>query len=198
MGMTGSWHIYRRGETWRKPTHYASLVLVDRRARSHLLLAEAARAADRRPTPHITPTCDDSAPTCSPASSTCRRAVQRFRARNHLPLGEAVMNQTIVCGIGNVYKSDLLFLMGFDPFAPVAKFTDDELAAMIERARRLMLRNLAAPPRQTRSAATAGGSGCYGQRGRGRASSAAPIIKLRRQGEAGRTTCWCPTCQPAA
>ena len=55
-------------------------------------------------------------------------AVARFRARNDLPLGEAVMNQTIVCGIGNVYKSDLLFLMGFDPFAPVATFSDDELA----------------------------------------------------------------------
>ena len=55
------------------------------------------------------------------ADSTCPAAVARFRARNAVPLGEAVMNQTIVCGIGNVYKSDLLFLMGFDPFAPVER-----------------------------------------------------------------------------
>jgi endonuclease-8 len=122
-------------------------------------------------------------------------AVSRFRARNELPLGEAVMNQTIVCGIGNVYKSDLLFLMGFDPFAAVAKFTDDELAAMIDRARRLMLRNLSGAPRQTRFRGDGRRLWCYGRSGEA-CFKCGGVLQLRRQGEAGRTTCWCPTCQP--
>ncbi|HYO25329.1 MAG TPA: hypothetical protein VEQ85_10310, partial [Lacipirellulaceae bacterium] len=123
-------------------------------------------------------------------------AVARFRARNRLPLGEAVMNQTIVSGIGNVYKSDLLFLMGFDPFAPVERFTDAELAAMIELARKLLAKNLTGAPRQTRFRGDGRRLWCYGRSGQACYKCGA-TIRLRRQGEAGRTTCWCPQCQPA-
>jgi endonuclease-8 len=122
-------------------------------------------------------------------------AVARFRARDELPLGEAVMNQTIVCGIGNVYKSDLLFLLGFDPFAPVRKFSDDELARLIDRARRLMQRNLSGAARQTRFRGDGRRLWAYGRSGEACYKCGA-TIQLRRQGDAGRTTCWCPQCQP--
>src|SRR5690606_26937343 len=77
-------------------------------------------------------------------------AVARFRARDRVPLGEAVMNQTIVAGIGNIYKSELLFILQYDPFARVAAFTDDELAALVDKARRLLRRNSTTHRRQTR------------------------------------------------
>lgn len=194
MGMTGSWHIYRRGEPWRKPAHYASLVLavdeLDVICFSPKLL-ELLSADQLRHHVHLRTL----GPDLLAREFDVPGAVSRFRARNNVPLGEAVMNQTIVCGIGNVYKSDLLFLMGFDPFAAVARFTDDELTAMIDRARRLMLRNLSGAPRQTRFRGDGRRLWCYGRSGEACFKCGA-VIQLRRQGEAGRTTCWCPACQP--
>src|SRR5262249_49139563 len=128
MGMTGSWHIYRPGEAWRKPAHYASLELaVQRPARpqpadrdlvvicfSPKLLAfpTAGQLRTHAPPRRL-------GPDLLAVGFDVADAVARFRERDSLPLGEAVMNQTIVSGIGNAYKSDLLFLVGFDPFAPV-------------------------------------------------------------------------------
>jgi endonuclease-8 len=194
LGMTGSWHIYRRGEAWRKPTRYAALVLavgeLDVICFSPQLL-ELLSADQLRQHPRLRRL----GPDLLAAEFDVSAAVSRFRARDALPLGQAVMDQAIVCGIGNVYKSDVLFLMGFDPFAPVARFSDAELAALLDRARRLMRRNLSGAPRQTRFRGDGGRLWVYGRSGEA-CYKCGSIIQLRRQGEAGRTTCWCPACQP--
>lgn len=195
MGMTGSWHIYRPGETWRKPDAYAVLVLEINQLEvicfSPRLLALLTADQLRRHV-HLQRLGPDLA---SGAEFDAAEALARFRARNKLPLGEAVMNQAIVCGIGNVYKSDILFLMGFDPFAPVERFSDDELSSMLKKARVLMLRNLGGHRRTTRFGSDAGRLWVYGRSGQPCPKCGA-VIQLRRQGEAGRTTCWCPECQP--
>jgi endonuclease-8 len=195
MGMTGSWHIYRCGESWHKPMHYAALVLALGALELEVIcfspkLLELLTADQLRRHPHLTRLGPDLLAT----EFDVPDAVTRFRARDSLPLGEAVMNQSIVCGIGNVYKSDLLFLMGFDPFAPVVRFLDSELEAMLDTARRLMRRNLTAAPRQTRFQGDGRRLWVYGRSGEA-CYKCGNIIQLRRQGEAGRTTCWCPTCQ---
>jgi endonuclease-8 len=193
--MTGSWHIYRPGEPWRKPTQYAALILSINRLEvicfSPRLLA-LLTADQLRRHPHLTRL----GPDMLDPEFDMAAAIQRFRVRNHLPLGEAVLNQAIICGIGNEYKSDLLFLMGFDPLAPVARFGDDELTRLLQKARALMLRNLNGRPRRTRFGSDAGRLWVYGQAGKPCPKCGA-IIKLRRQGDAGRTTFWCPDCQPA-
>ncbi len=201
MGMTGSWHIYRPGEPWRKPTHYASLQLVVRRAaaRDAVLdvicfspkLLELLSADQLRRHGRLNGLGQDLlAPEFEMAA-----AIAQFRVHDAVPLGEAVMNQRIVAGIGNIYKSDLLFLMGFDPFAPVACFSDRELSAMLAKARTLLRKNLTGAPRQTRFAGDGRRLCAYGRSGQPCFECGA-TIQLRRQGEAGRTTCWCPNCQP--
>src|SRR5690606_23159251 len=65
-------------------------------------------------------------------------ALRRLRARNESPLGVALMDQRALAGIGNVWKSELLFEHRLDPFAPVARFTDDELCALLATASRRM------------------------------------------------------------
>jgi endonuclease-8 len=205
MGMTGSWHIYRPGEPWLKPTRYASLQLaveLPTAPRRHEMqlevicfspkLLELLTADQLRRHPHLTRL----GPDLLAADFDVAEAVARFRAHNGVPLGEAVMNQTIVCGIGNVYKSDLLFLMGFDPFAAVERFTDSELTAMIEKGRGLMRRNLTGAPRQTRYQGDGRRLWCYGRSGEA-CFKCGTKIRLSRQGEQGRTTCWCPSCQPS-
>jgi endonuclease-8 len=202
MGMNGSWHIYRPGESWRKPRHYASLQLAVRRdaatdARLDVICfspkqLELLSADQLRRHEHLNGLgADLLAPEFDVPA-----AVARFRAHDGVPLGEAVMNQRIVAGVGNVYKSDLLFLMGFDPFAPVACYSDRELAAMLTKARTLMRRNLSGAPRQTRFAGDGRRLWAYGRSGQA-CFECGGTIQICRQGEAGRTTSWCPACQPA-
>jgi endonuclease-8 len=195
MGMTGSWHIYHPGQPWRKPEHYAALWL-DINSLEVICFSpkqlEMLTADQLRRHPHI----QRLGPDLADKQFDMAEAIARFRARNRLPLGEAVMNQTIVCGIGNIYKSEILFIMRFDPFTPVERFTDDELTAMLTKGRALMLRNLSGPNRTTRFGSDAGRMWVYGRSGTP-CPKCGGIIQLRRQGEAGRTTCWCPECQPA-
>lgn len=74
-------------------------------------------------------------------------ALRRLRLRNDRPLGEALLDQGAVAGIGNVWKSELCFLLALDPYAPVARCKDDELLALLDRARELMRANVDAPRR---------------------------------------------------
>src|SRR4051812_29763480 len=137
MGMTGSWHVYHPGQPWLKPTHYAALVL----SIKHLevicfspRLLELLTADQLRRHPHI----QRLGPDMLGVEFDMHSAIARFRAHNHLPLGEAVINQVIVCGIGNEYKSDLMFLFGLNPLSPVSRYTDEELTKLLEKARFLM------------------------------------------------------------
>ena len=75
--------------------------------------------------------------------------VRRLRFRNDRPLGEVLLDQGAVAGIGNVWKSELCFLLRLDPRAPVAAHTDQELLALLDRARGLMRANVDAPRRST-------------------------------------------------
>jgi endonuclease-8 len=195
MGMTGSWHVYHPGQPWLKPTHYAALVL----SIKHLevicfspRLLELLTADQLRRHPHI----QRLGPDMLGVEFDMHSAIARFRAHNHLPLGEAVINQVIVCGIGNEYKSDLMFLFGLNPLSPVSRYTDEELTKLLEKARFLMRRNLTGQPRRIRYDSRAGRLWVYGQVGKP-CPKCGEIIKLQRQGDAGRTTFWCPKCQPA-
>lgn len=193
-GMTGSWHVYAHGEPWRKPAHRAALVIETAECvviffspkLLELLSADQLRRHEylRRLGPDLLAREIDFAD-----------IVGRFRRHDHRPIGEAVMNQTICCGIGNVYKSELLFLENLDPFAPVAFTADAKLTRLLELARELMQFNLEGSARTTRFAGDRGKLWVYGRRGE-HCYLCGAIIHLSRQGDAGRTTYWCPACQP--
>lgn len=114
-------------------------------------------------------------------------ALRRLRMIEGEPLGVALMDQRVVAGIGNVWKSELLFEHRLDPFAPVARFTDDELRAVLATAERRMRGGFARGERP--------------QRVYGRAGEACPrcarAITMERQGEMRRSTYWCAQCQPS-
>ncbi len=195
-GMTGSWHVYAHGQAWQKPEKRAALVIETsevvvvffspkqlevlspdgfRRHRQLLMLGPDLLAAE----------------------VDIDQLVFRFRRHNAAPLGVAVMKQTICCGIGNVYKSELLFLHNLDPFAPVAVVDDDALRDLLDLARELMHFNLQGHKRTTRTEGDGGRLWVYGRRGEP-CYLCGSAIHLTRQGDAGRTTYWCPDCQPAA
>lgn len=116
-----------------------------------------------------------------------RDALNRLHARGETPLGEALLDQAAIAGIGNVWKSELLFEHGLDPFAPVAAFTDGELSAVLATAERGMRRSVKGAPRPSR---------VYGRAGEP-CLRCGETITVRRQGALARSTYWCARCQPS-
>jgi endonuclease-8 len=130
-------------------------------------------------------------------------AVARARLRPpDTELGELLMDQRVASGIGNVYKSEVLFLEGLDPFAVVASVDDRVLAGLYERARWLMQQNLGPWSRTTTRDLTRGGPAPRGEaryhvyrRDGYLCRACGAIIRAAAQGEPPRTTYWCPSCQ---
>ena len=144
------------------------------------------------------------------ASFVADEAVRRMRLRNDRPLGEALLDQGAVSGIGNVWKSELCFLERLDPFARVSAYTDPELAAVLERARVLMRETVDAPRRRapdpfrpraarvTRDARLGQAPLCVYDRAGQACYVCGGIVKSGSQGNVTpRITYWCATCQPS-
>jgi endonuclease-8 len=125
-------------------------------------------------------------------------AVQRLLALGSVALGDAIMRQSAVAGIGNVWKSELLFLARLDPFAPVGALDPPVLRALLERGRELMQRNVEqGGPRRTRSSSRENSRQrlwIYERSGRP-CPVCGTTIAMRRQGELARSTYYCPRCQ---
>lgn len=193
MGMTGSWHVYRTGEPWQKGRPFASLELqiTDWSVVCFTpKLLEMLRADELRRHRHLSRL----GPDLLDPGFDIEKAMGRFRQRDDLTIGEAVMDQTLVSGIGNVYKSETLFLEKLNPFRQVRELDNMKLRQLLTRARKLMLRNLDGHPRKTRF------EGGDRQWVYNRSGSPCPkcgaTIQMQRQGDLGRSTYWCPECQP--
>ena len=196
LGMTGSWHLYRVGSRWQQPAHLARVVLeadgvvaVCFVPRVVELVPEAEEAAH--------PSLTALGPDVVSAPFEAEAAVTRLQARGSAAIGAALLDQTALSGIGNIYKSEVLFLRGVDPFAPVAALDRMQLRRIVETAHKLMRRSVVAPIRRTTGG---GGSRSYWVYGRARrpCRRCATLIRRARQGTPSRTTYWCPRCQAPA
>lgn len=193
MKMTGSWHVYRHGEAWRKSARGES-VRIDNEA--FVVVCFNAPVVELMPEARLPrhPLLSALGPDLLAERPRYDEMARRLRARNDIPLGEALMDQRVLAGIGNVYKSELCFLLGLNPFAPVAKLDDDALQSVLLEARRLMTENLGTFRRTTRHAQDGVRHWVYGRSGAPCATCGAEV-RLRRQGDMGRSTYFCPRCQ---
>lgn len=115
-------------------------------------------------------------------------------------IAEVVLDQRIAAGIGNVYKSEVLFLRGADPRRRTRTFDHDALVEIFTTARELMLENLGPGPRTTRDrlAGDTPGDGryfVYSRSGKPCRRCKTPV-EAYQLGEPPRWTWSCPTCQP--
>ena len=193
--MSGSWHRYRPGERWRRPMSQASAIIET---------AESVAVAFNTPVVELlNPTeLGRSAPLTSLGPDLLSRhfnadeALRRLRERDQEELGNALLDQRAVAGIGNVYKSEVAFLEGLDPWAPVGSYTDAQLGGALGTARRLLQANTGGGARITTGSPRRGqGLWAYGRVGRPCRRCGTPI-RSGRQGELARLTFWCPRCQP--
>jgi len=197
LGMWGSWHGYAVGEAWQKPRQQASIVL---EVGERVFVCFNARQVEllrhrgvRRRTLAMALGPDLLAPVVDEAL-ILQRARSLVAAAT--PILDVLLDQRIASGIGNVYKSEVLFLEGLHPLVRLGELHDDRLIDAYRRARDLLRRNTRGGPRVTRWANDAAGRLWVYGRGRQPCLRCARRLLLARLGKDLRSTYWCPTCQP--
>ena len=126
--------------------------------------------------------------------------VARLRALGKRPIGEALMLQRVLAGIGNIYKSETLFVERVNPSAPVSSLDDATLRALVVRASELLRQNLGNGPRVTRGGLTGPRFWVYGRLGRTCLRCPGTVERMQQGAPPGRSTYHCRGCQtvPAA
>ncbi|HYH48558.1 MAG TPA: hypothetical protein VEG38_03320, partial [Acidimicrobiia bacterium] len=129
---------------------------------------------------------------CRPDADLAEALARLDRLPAATEIGTALLDQRVACGVGNVYKSEVLFACGVQPFASVGTLATEVRHRLLETAARLLQANLDAGGRTT----VEGGLAVYGRGGRPCRRCGTPV-QSRRQGDTARVTFWCPVCQPA-
>jgi endonuclease-8 len=196
LGMYGTWHFYAPGEDWRKPVSQASLVLATEDAvyvcfnAREVELVRAPSVRERVLGMRLGP---DLLIEDGSLDVIVRRA-REILERDTL-LADVLLDQRVASGIGNVYKSEVLFLEHRSPLTRLGDIGNTGLERCYATAAGLLRRNLGGGPRITRFEKDgAGRLWVYGRRGQpclrcdGRIESA-------RLGRDHRSTYWCNKCQ---
>ena len=202
MRMNGSWHIYRPGERWRKRRLDMRIVVATADFEAggfNIPIAEFIRDQSlarheelRRLGPDLLAEAFDE-----------DEAIARIRERGGMEIGDALLTQQVMAGIGNVYKSEVLFACGVNPFLPVASLSDAVLRRLVQTARKFLRMNVAGGllPMTTYTGLRRTTRGHARDRlwvyGRARlpCRKCGTTITVRAQGRNARLTYWCPTCQ---
>jgi len=205
MLMSGSWHIYRPGESWqRRPLDMRVMIKTAKiwAVAFNVPVAEF-HTSDTLPRRDGFRTLgqDVLAPEFDPAQS-----IAKLRSHGDLEVGVALLTQSIMAGMGNVFKSEVCFACGVNPFRKVASLRAEELACLVDTARKFLLANVG----------EASGDGIVTYMGMRRTTGRAnreerlfvykrrnepcrhcgTTIQSRKQGLDARTTFWCHQCQP--
>jgi endonuclease-8 len=204
MRMNGSWHIYRPGERWQAPARDMRIVIetaewVAVAFRVHdAELVSAADVERRTPVGALGP--DLLSPAFEP-----EEARRRIRALHDAPIAEVLLNQRALAGIGNVYKSEVLFLAGVHPDTRAGSIDDDTLRNIIAIAHRLLHENVVERPGPSmvtyRGARRTTGRmkpedrlWVYSRGGRP-CRKCGTTIAFQKTGDEARVTYFCPHCQ---
>jgi endonuclease-8 len=206
MLMSGSWHIYRTGEKWRWTRQHMRVVI---RTKDFEAVAfdvpvaqfhTAASLARHAVIPKL-------GPDLLGQQFSEDEAMARIRARPDEEIANVLLNQQVMAGLGNVYKSEVCFACKVHPFRRVSSLSNAEIDCLVETARKMMGANVLGTSgdgvttytgarRTTGNANPASRVWVYGRQGRQCRRCGTPIL-MRKQGVGARSTYWCPECQPA-
>jgi endonuclease-8 len=205
MRMNGSWHLYRHGERWWRGPQ-AMRVRVD-------TADWVAVAFDVPVAEFVTPkqlASTDPVAALGPdlLKTTFDRdeAIRRLRAAGARPIAQALLDQRLVAGIGNIYKSEVLFLAGVNPDTPASAVPQDGLERIMDIARGLLQDNVVPGTaaaiqtyrslrRTDRRSDPSDSLWVYSRAGQP-CRKCGTAISSMKTGLDARTTYWCATCQP--
>jgi endonuclease-8 len=206
MLMSGSWHLYPRGERWHRPARDMRIVLENFEYQAVAFTVPVARiytaeqlAREKRIPP--------------PGSDVLNEdfdfpsAVARIRACAGEEIGDVLLHQYVLAGVGNVFKSELCFTERINPFCLVAALKQEQIEALVRSAQTLVGSNVLEDSgnsivtyrgvgrRTTHNARPANNLWVYSRSG-DPCRRCGAIIRHRLQGPDARVTYWCPVCQP--
>jgi endonuclease-8 len=185
--MTGMWGVYRRGQRWRRSPRRAWLVL---RSAEHEVVEFDGPVLDLMTDSRTR--FDQRLARLGPdvlAEELDEQGILR-RLREDDPtrgIGDALLDQRNVAGIGNVWKAEACFAAGIDPWRRTSQVSDDEALTALRAARERRQVSV-------REGAMARGLQVYERAGRPCKRCGATVL-ARGQGDDNRTTFWCPGCQ---
>lgn len=199
--MNGSWHLYRAHERWMRGASRMRIVIETEKWQAVGFSIPEASFTDSRRDSRLARL----GPDLLSDEFDSDEAFRRLRARNDVPLAEALLDQQALAGIGNVFKSEILFIRELHPFSKVGSLDDETLRALIATSHELLQNNVVdlkrwsswgGYRRTTHRSDPSAALSVYGRRGLPcrRCGSA---IEYSRAGKNNRSTYWCPRCQPA-
>lgn len=208
MLMSGSWHLYRTGERWQmgRARMRAVIRTADWEAVGfNIPVAEfyTARSLARSQVPKL-------GPDILSESFTVEGGVARLtayaRENPDAEIAVVLLNQRVLAGLGNVYKSEVAFAAGVNPFRAMRTITLREMELMVNAAQKYMKANVAdgkgdgivtysGNRRTTRAMDREKRLWVYQRAGRECRRCGATVM-MRKQGVQARSTYWCPECQP--
>jgi endonuclease-8 len=208
MLMSGSWHIYRSGERWQQPRGNMRILLENsdyiavgfRVPVAKMLRSQELARAARIPPPEID--------VLSESFSAAEVLLRMMTCANE-EVADVLLHQEVMAGVGNVFKSEVCFVTGVNPFCKVNSLENEKLMALIAAAQRLVAANVLEDSgdtivtyrgrkRRTTHEADPGASlWVYGRAGEP-CRRCGEGIRRRIQGPDARVTFWCALCQPMA
>lgn len=205
MLMSGSWHIYRPGEPWRIPRHAMRVLIATDQfvaVAFNIQIAEFHTQDSLRRRAGFA----SLGPSLLTQSFNEDESTDRLLANSLLEVGDALLKQSVVAGIGNVYKSEVCFACRVHPFRKVASLSRDEALALMRTARKFLRANVSDSSgdkivtytglrRTTFRSNPQERLWVYKRTGQPCRRCGTPI-QTRKQGLDARSTFWCPNCQP--
>ena len=204
MLMSGSWHIYRTGERWRRSRAHMRIVLGTADLVAVAFNVPVARFYTARTLERFAGVAG-LGPDVLGTVFAADEALARVLEHGGEEIGNVLLNQRVMAGVGNVFKSEICFACGVNPFRKVADLRPAEIDCLIATARRFLSVNVAEGAgdgivtytggrRTTGSSNPAARLWVYHRSGQECRRCGTKIL-TRKQGVGARSTFWCPDCQ---
>ena len=194
MRMSGSWHLYRIGERWRKPYQQMRVSIETDEWVAvcfNAPVVETYRLPDKRRHPGMGRLGPD---LCK--SDTDLGAVVNLLLSYDDPtarIGDVLLDQRVMCGVGNVYRCEVLWAAGMSPFGEVGSLSERDAIRLVNTAASQLRSNLHHAKRLVANDVK-GGLAVYGRNGQ-RCPRCISNVEMRRMGLHNRILYWCPGCQ---
>jgi endonuclease-8 len=201
--MNGSWHIYPAGARWKRPARDMRLLVCTAKACAvgfNIPVAELLSSRDLARHREL----QSLGPDLLGEPFDRSEALRRIRGHGLDPIADVLLNQRVVAGIGNVFKSEILFLAGIHPSTRVASLTEPDLERIVAVSREQLAANVldrsqtlspAFGRRTTRSLDPREKLWVYSRGGKP-CRRCGTAIQSDKRGQDARVTYWCPACQP--
>lgn len=206
MLMSGSWHIYRHGERWQQPRFNMRIVIENSSYIAvgfRVPVAEMHNAQSLARNRRIPPPDTD---ILNPDFNV-NEAIQRIQQHGREEIGDVLLHQEVLAGVGNVFKSEVCFVTGINPFCKVAALSRDQIASAVTASQKLVGANVLEDSgdtivtyggqrrRTTHESDPSASLWVYGRNNEPCRKCGEPV-RRRIQGPDARVTFWCQRCQP--